>query len=132
MPVKVTKRIKSRWDVKAGFNRMIGIDLKQPCPIFSKRLAGYIRINQCRIERGLVDSAAIDVRIDTYETNLVVCYYRHWLNALKRIYAAKGLVGSEDLQWRKATWRRAYFNMPHGRPVELSATGKGERRREKP
>ena len=48
-------------------------------------------------------------------------YYRHWLNALERICAAKGLVGSEDLRQRKAIWRRAYLNTPHGQPVDLSA-----------
>ena len=48
-------------------------------------------------------------------------YYQHWLNALERICAAKGLVGSEDMHRRKATWRRAYLNTPHGRPVDLSA-----------
>jgi nitrile hydratase accessory protein len=59
-------------------------------------------------------------------------YYRHWLNALERICAAKGLVGGEDMRRRKATWRRAYLNTPHGRPVNLSAAVKRERRREKP
>ena len=51
-------------------------------------------------------------------------YYQHWLNALERICAAKDLVGREDIQRRKATWRRAYLNTPHGRPVDLSAAFK--------
>jgi len=55
-------------------------------------------------------------------------YYQHWLNALERVCAAKGLVGSEDLQRRKATWRRAYLNTPHGQPIELAAASKPERR----
>jgi nitrile hydratase accessory protein len=59
-------------------------------------------------------------------------YYQHWLNALERICAAKGLVDSEDMHRRKATWRRAYLNTPHGRPVDLSAACKHERRKEKP
>ena len=53
-------------------------------------------------------------------------YYQHWLNALERICAAKGLVGSEDMHTRKATWRRAYLNTPHGQPVDLSAALKRE------
>ena len=53
-------------------------------------------------------------------------YYQHWLNALERICAAKGLVGSEDIHRRKATWRRAYLNTPHGRPVDLSAASRRE------
>lgn len=54
-------------------------------------------------------------------------YYRHWLNALERICAAKGLVGGEDLRRRKAAWRRAYLNTPHGRPIELAAAFKPDR-----
>ena len=48
-------------------------------------------------------------------------YYQYWLNALERICAAKGLVGGKDLRQRKAIWRRAYLNTPHGQPVDLSA-----------
>ena len=51
-------------------------------------------------------------------------YYQHWLNTLERICTAKGLVGREDMQRRKATWRRAYLNTPHGQPVDLSAASK--------
>ena len=53
-------------------------------------------------------------------------YYRHWLKGLERICAAKGLVGGEDLHRRKAAWRRAYLNMPHGQPIELAAAFKPE------
>ena len=48
-------------------------------------------------------------------------YYQHWLAALERICAAKGLVGDEDMRRRKADWRRAYLSTPHGRPIDLSA-----------
>ncbi len=58
-------------------------------------------------------------------------YYQHWLNALEQICAAKGRVGCEDLRRRKATWRRAYLNTPHGQPVALSAALKRKQRREK-
>jgi nitrile hydratase accessory protein len=54
-------------------------------------------------------------------------YYRHWLNALERISAAKGLVGGEDMRRRKAAWRRAYLNTPHGQPIDLAAAFKPER-----
>ena len=57
-------------------------------------------------------------------------YYQHWLNALERICAAKGLVGSEDMRRRKVTWRRAYLNTPHGQPIDLSAAFRHERRRD--
>lgn len=51
-------------------------------------------------------------------------YYQHWLKALESICAAKGLVGWDDMQRRKAHWRRAYLNTPHGRPIELAAAFK--------
>ena len=51
-------------------------------------------------------------------------YYQHWLNALEKICTQKGLVGIEDRQARKETWRRAYLNTPHGKPIELSAAFK--------
>jgi len=54
-------------------------------------------------------------------------YYQHWLNALERICAAKGLVGGEDMRRRKAAWRRAYLNTPHGQPIDLAAAFKPER-----
>ena len=59
-------------------------------------------------------------------------YYQHWLNALERICAAKGLVGREDMRRRKADWRRAYLNTPHGQPIELATAFKPQRCREKP
>jgi nitrile hydratase accessory protein len=59
-------------------------------------------------------------------------YYQHWLNALERICAAKGLVGREDMRRRKAAWRRAYLNTPHGQPIDLATAFKPQRRREKP
>jgi nitrile hydratase accessory protein len=48
-------------------------------------------------------------------------YYRHWLNALERVCAEKGLIGREDMRRRLEAWRRAYRQTPHGQPVELSA-----------
>ena len=54
-------------------------------------------------------------------------YYQHWLNALERICTEKRLVGGEDMRRRKATWRRAYLNTPHGKPVDLSAAVKRDR-----
>jgi nitrile hydratase accessory protein len=50
-------------------------------------------------------------------------YYHHWLNALERLCAEKGLVSGTDLNRRKQQWRRAYLHTPHGQPIELSAAG---------
>lgn len=46
-------------------------------------------------------------------------YYEHWLAALERLVAAKGLADSGALATRKAAWEAAYRNTPHGRAVEL-------------
>ncbi len=50
-------------------------------------------------------------------------YYEHWLAALERLAAAKGLAESGALLARKADWAEAYRRTSHGKPVELS-TGK--------
>ena len=45
--------------------------------------------------------------------------YHHWLNALERLVAAKGLADSGSLLARKEAWADAYRRTPHGKPVEL-------------
>jgi len=51
-------------------------------------------------------------------------YYEHWLAALERLVAAKGLTEASALLARKEAWTDAYRRTPHGRPVELpKATG---------
>ena len=52
-------------------------------------------------------------------------YYRHWLAALERLATEKGLTRSGELIARKAAWKRAFLDTPHGQPVELAA-GKAE------
>ena len=48
-------------------------------------------------------------------------YYHHWVAALERLCAAKGLVALDLMGQRKEEWRQAYLNTPHGKPIELSA-----------
>jgi nitrile hydratase accessory protein len=48
-------------------------------------------------------------------------YYEHWLAALERLVAAKGLSDRAALLARKEAWAEAYRRTPHGKPVELSA-----------
>ena len=74
-------------------------------------------------------SQEIKAAQDGGDPDLGDTYYQHWLNALELICAAKGLVGFEDMHRREAAWRGAYLNTPHGRPVDLSAASKGDRRR---
>lgn len=46
-------------------------------------------------------------------------YYRHWMVALERIVATKGLVAASMLSQRRDEWEEAAENTPHGQPIEL-------------
>ena len=46
-------------------------------------------------------------------------YYYHWLAALERVVAEKGLIGTDELARRKAAWAEAAAHTPHGKPIEL-------------
>ncbi len=52
---------------------------------------------------------------DTGET-----YYRHWLAALERLVAQKGIASTETLARYRDAWDRAADRTPHGTPIELS------------
>ena len=52
---------------------------------------------------------------DTGET-----YYRHWLAALERLVAAKGVASAATLERYRDAWDRAADRTPHGAPIELS------------
>jgi nitrile hydratase accessory protein len=46
-------------------------------------------------------------------------YYRHWLTALERIVARKGLTTPTLLVQRREQWEEAARNTPHGQPIRL-------------
>lgn len=48
-------------------------------------------------------------------------YYHHWLAALERLVAEKGLAEPAALVARREAWAEAYRRTPHGKPVELAA-----------
>jgi nitrile hydratase accessory protein len=48
-------------------------------------------------------------------------YYYHWLAALERIVAAKGLADSQTLARTRDAWAHACARTPHGAPIELQA-----------
>ncbi|HZU91864.1 MAG TPA: nitrile hydratase accessory protein [Stellaceae bacterium] len=52
---------------------------------------------------------------DTGET-----YYLHWLGALERVVAAKGLGDADILRRYREAWRRAAQRTPHGAPIALA------------
>ena len=51
---------------------------------------------------------------DTGET-----YYRHWLGALERMVADKGVTTRETLRDHFHAWQHAAGRTPHGTPIEL-------------
>lgn len=52
--------------------------------------------------------------LDTGET-----YYRHWLAALERIVAEKGVTDAQTLARYYDAWDHAADRTPHGTPIEL-------------
>jgi nitrile hydratase accessory protein len=48
-------------------------------------------------------------------------YYRHWLAALERILAQKGLASEAVLARYRDAWDHAADRTPHGTPIELRA-----------
>jgi nitrile hydratase accessory protein len=48
-------------------------------------------------------------------------YYRHWLNALERLVAAKGVTDSATLARYRDAWDHAAERTAHGTPIELKA-----------
>ena len=46
-------------------------------------------------------------------------YYRHWMTALERIAARKGLVTEDSLHHRRDEWDEAARRTPHGQPIVL-------------
>jgi len=46
-------------------------------------------------------------------------YYRHWLAALERLLAHKGVASDALLERYRDAWDRAADRTPHGTPIEL-------------
>ena len=53
---------------------------------------------------------------DTGET-----YYHHWVNALERLVAEKGVADAATLARYQHAWDHAADRTPHGQPIELRA-----------
>jgi nitrile hydratase accessory protein len=70
-------------------------------------------------------SAEIRAAQERGDPDLGDTYYEHWLAALERLVAEKGLVGAEALARRKAEWAHAAAHTPHGRPIRLAQSGQG-------
>jgi nitrile hydratase accessory protein len=46
-------------------------------------------------------------------------YYHHWLAALERLVAEKGVADQASLERYRDAWERAADRTPHGTPIEL-------------
>ena len=46
-------------------------------------------------------------------------YYQHWLNALERLVAEKGVTDPATLARYQHAWDHAADRTPHGQPIEL-------------
>ena len=46
-------------------------------------------------------------------------YYRHWLAAIERLAAEKGVTSAGALAQRRDAWDRAAHATPHGQPILL-------------
>ncbi len=66
-------------------------------------------------------SAEIEAARARGDPDLGDTYYQHWLAALERLVAEKGLIRDDDLGACKAAWKQAYLHTPHGQPVTLDA-----------
>lgn len=69
---------------------------------WAETLAGQIARAQARGDRDLGDT-----------------YYRHWLDALETIVAAKGASSAAELERYRDAWDHAADRTPHGQPIEL-------------
>ena len=47
-------------------------------------------------------------------------HYHHWLAALERLLAQRGLTDQAALEQYKDAWARAAHRTPHGSPIELT------------
>jgi nitrile hydratase accessory protein len=55
------------------------------------------------------------------DPDLGTTYYRHWLAALEKLVASKGIAKPETLTRYRDAWDHAADRTPHGTPIELSA-----------
>ena len=46
-------------------------------------------------------------------------YYDHWLAALEKLLAAKGIASSAEVEALSQAWHRAAHATPHGKPILL-------------
>lgn len=78
---------------------------------------GYFTMN----EWAAALAAEIDRAQRAGDPDTGTTYYRHWLAALERIVADKGLTDAVALERYRDAWEHAAGRTPHGSPIELRA-----------
>jgi nitrile hydratase accessory protein len=53
-------------------------------------------------------------------------YYEHWLAALEKLLAGKGVADKSAVDALAAAWERAAHATPHGKPIMLENDPRGE------
>jgi nitrile hydratase accessory protein len=64
-------------------------------------------------------SAEIKAAQRTGDPDLGDTYYDHWLRALEKLIAEKGILATSELTDRRDAWDRAARATPHGEPIVL-------------
>jgi nitrile hydratase accessory protein len=117
-------------DIRVPINELPGLPHDEAGPVFhepweAQAFALAVRLSESGYftwpEWVEVFSQEIKAAQERGDPDLGDTYYQHWLGALERICTEKGLVLQAALKQRKAAWRRAYLNTPHGQPIRLSA-----------
>ncbi len=121
--------ISSRSDAKAAAS-LSGIPLDSGEPVFREPWeAQAFAMALALHERGVFTwrewATALAEQIRSAQAagdpDLGATYYRHWLAALEKLVAAKGIASSEALARYREAWDHAADRTPHGTPIELSA-----------
>lgn len=63
--------------------------------------------------------AALRAAADHGAPDTTATYYAAVLSALEQLTAATGALTPDAMADRRAAWRQAYLDTPHGQPVEL-------------
>lgn len=78
----------------------------------------------CLHERGLFTwsewTQALGETIEAARAENETSYYQHWLAALERLVAEKGIASPDVIEARRAAWDRAARATPHGQPIRLA------------
>ena len=66
-------------------------------------------------------SAEITIAQERGDPDLGDTYYHHWLAALEKIVAAKGVLTPDELINRKNEWEQVVQHTEHGKPIQLKS-----------